>query len=180
MIYMVKCVRVVNVWLKLFFLSFFLFQPHLWYMEVPRPVIESELQMQPTPQLWWHQRHNLLCHSKNSRWRVFKVHWHHLPEEMAFLLLWSKKSYSYLPLWVHHYSLVSFNLSKVMHQEVEVFTYLFQCDRMEERQGLEPPWTEFHLYTCLWLSNGEHNTLFQWLAQNTKLLLLISWIVVIA
>ena len=25
---------------------------HLWQMEIPRPGIESELQLQPTPQLW--------------------------------------------------------------------------------------------------------------------------------
>ena len=41
-----------------FFFSFFLIiiiiilWPHLWYMEVPRPEIESELQLQSTLQLW--------------------------------------------------------------------------------------------------------------------------------
>ena len=45
-------------YLKLFF---FLFQPHLWHMEVPGSDIESKTQLQPTPQLWQHQILNLLC-----------------------------------------------------------------------------------------------------------------------
>ena len=39
---------------------------HLWPVEIPGPGIESELQLQPTPQLGQHQILNLLCHSRNS------------------------------------------------------------------------------------------------------------------
>ena len=43
-------------WCILFFLSFFFFyRLHPQHMEVPRPGVESELQLQSMPQLWQHQ-----------------------------------------------------------------------------------------------------------------------------
>ena len=46
-----------------FFFSFFWLSP--WHVQVPRPGIESELQLQTAPQLWQHQILNLLHQQGN-------------------------------------------------------------------------------------------------------------------
>jgi len=45
---------------------FFFFWLYLQHMEVPRPGIKSEMQLQATPQLQQHQILNPPCHSRNS------------------------------------------------------------------------------------------------------------------
>ena len=49
-----------------YYLFIYLFLPHTWHMAVPRPGIESKLQLQPTPQLWQHRIFNPLCHTRSS------------------------------------------------------------------------------------------------------------------
>ena len=44
-----------NAFLFFFFFFLLLLWPHLQYMEVPRPGVELELQLRPTPQPWKHQ-----------------------------------------------------------------------------------------------------------------------------
>ena len=53
--------------------SFFLFQPHLWQMEVPRPGIKSEPQFQPTSQLQQYQILNPLSHKGSSKCHLLSL-----------------------------------------------------------------------------------------------------------
>ena len=50
-----------------------LFWPYPWYMEVPRPGIEFESQLQPTPQLQQHRILNPLHYSRNSLYYVLCI-----------------------------------------------------------------------------------------------------------
>ena len=85
--------KIIGILIRKNFFSLFLFQPHLQYTEVPQPGIESELELQPMPQInqcwflnplrWARDRSraftetswiiNPLCHSRNSWYqRTFK------------------------------------------------------------------------------------------------------------
>ena len=48
------------------FSFFFLFQLHMWHMEVPGPGIESDMQWQPIPQLWQQQILKPLCWTRGQ------------------------------------------------------------------------------------------------------------------
>ena len=106
----------------------FIFWPHLWHMEIPRPGIQPALQQWPELQQWQHQILNLLSH-QGTPWlkhikKIFNYSWFTM---FSQFMLYSKVKVTQLYTHAHTHYIHSFPHNLFDHVLAQVIGYSSLC-----------------------------------------------------